>query len=67
MDVDAIMNANVYIFDNKKDDSHTLPSCSGSSLNAPFSSPDKEDLGTKGNRRIMNVNAACATVNIRYP
>ncbi len=65
LDVDAIMDANAYMFDSKKDDNHPPPS--GPSSNAPSSAPDKTDPGRKENRGSLIVDAACAPANIRYP
>ena len=45
LDVDAIMDANAYMFDNKKDDNHTPPP--GPSSDGSSSAPDKTDPGTK--------------------
>ena len=59
------MDANAYMFDNKKDDNHTPPS--GPSSDGPFSAPDKTELGTKENQGTLIVNATCAPANIRYP
>lgn len=65
LDVDAIMDANAYMFDSQRDDNHTPPS--GLSSNVPSSAPDKTDPGVKGNRGTLIVDATCAPVNIRYP
>ena len=62
LDVDAIMDANAYMFDSKKDDNHTPPSdpfSDGSS-----SALDKTDPGTKENQGTLIVDATCAPANI---
>lgn len=65
LDVDAIMDANAYMFDSRKDNNHTPPS--GPSSDDPSPAPDKADPGTKENRGTLIVDATCALVNIRYP
>ena len=65
LDVDAIMDANAYMFDNKKDDNHTPPP--GPSSDGSSSAPDKTDPGTKENQGTLIVDATCAPANIRYP
>ena len=65
LDVDAIMDANAYMFDSKKDDNHTPPS--GPSSDGPSSAADQTDPGTEGNQGTLIVDATCAPANIRYP
>ncbi len=65
LDVDAIMDANAYMFDNKKNDNHRPPS--GSSSDGPSSALDRTDSGATGNRGTLIVDATCAPANIRYP
>ena len=59
------MDANAYMFDNKKDDNHTPPP--GPSSDGSSSAPDKTAPGTKENQGTLIVDATCAPANIRYP
>ena len=57
LDVDAIMDANAYMFDSKKGDNHTPPS--GPSSDGPSSAPDKTEPGTKKNQGTLIVGRTC--------
>lgn len=65
LDVDAIMDANAYMFDSGNDDSHTPPS--GTSPEHPSSSSGKTGSRPTGNQGTLIVDATCAPANIRYP
>lgn len=65
LDVDAIMDANVYMFDGGNDDNHTPPS--DISPEHPSSPSGKTVPGPTGNKGTLIVDATCAPANIRYP
>ena len=57
LDVDAIMDANAYMFDNKNDNNSTPPT--GSSPDHPSSASGKIESGTTGNKGTLIVDATC--------
>lgn len=65
LDVDAIMDANALMFDNRNDDDTPTPP-SGSSSNGQASVSDKKS-GEPKNQGTLIVDATCAPANIRYP
>lgn len=65
IDVDAILDAKAYMFDNRNEYNNTPPT--GLSPDHSSSASDKTESGTTGNKGTLIVDATCAPKNIRYP